>query len=403
MLAQGLWRAFQGQNFFSGDASMRTSYGLIGLVCALIVSIAQAAGPYDVIDLGKGFVSMPRDVNLGGRTAGHHGHSTSGTPKTWDAMGNRIDLPLLGGSVGAAMGINDSGLIVGRTSTATSPSNNFVAVAWDPTGTSYTVRALAQLGAFPYSSAMGVNNAGYVVGYSHNQTVAAYWVDGHPTSSTRATLWTGPNQSTVVDLGLPGETTSAAFAINVHGQIVGDSQQPSAHSRAILWTEGVPQDLGTLPGGFHSYARGINDHGVVVGKAQTSDGLQAFVWQDGAMSQLPNLGGTLSWAWDINNDGLIVGYSNERAVIWENGQLFDLNSLITGIPTGSHNSGLVLKEAYAVNEMGWIVARGTALNAERAYLLIPVPEPSAVVLLVTAAALSGLAWGCSVLRRRRCG
>ena len=68
----------------------------------------------------------------------------------------------------------------------------------------------------------------------------------------------------------------------------------------------------------------------------------------------------------------------------------DLNSLI-----GS-KSGWTLMDANAINDSGWIVGVGTNPSGETdAFLLIPIPEPSSVLIL--GLALFGLAF----LRRRQ--
>src|ERR1035437_7965957 len=74
-----------------------------------------------------------------------------------------------------------------------------------------------------------------------------------------------PPQYTMTDLG-----TGAACGININGPVVGSS---GSTGRAFLYTPGVGvQDLGTLPGGTSSYAFGINDNGQIVGFSYTGDG-----------------------------------------------------------------------------------------------------------------------------------
>lgn len=95
-------------------------------------------------------------------------------------------------------------------------------------------------------------------------------------------------------------------------------------------------DLGTL-GGAESYAWDINDVGVVVGTSETSDGWQhAFRWtKEGGMEDLGTLGGANSAAVGINKRGFIAGTSLDAAhvthlVMWDpNGGIVDL-----GVPPG---------------------------------------------------------------------
>ncbi|MDP2867593.1 DUF3466 family protein [Methyloversatilis sp.] len=112
--------------------------------------------------------------------------------------------------------------------------------------------------------------------------------------------------------------------------------------------------LGTL-GGTYSYARDINDAGVVVGLASkpfsgNSSVYSAFIWNDSTMTELGTLGGTQSLASSINNSGQVVGWANvpgdltNHAVIWNGGVVTDLN------PAGSYGSA-----ANSINDAGQIV------------------------------------------------
>jgi probable HAF family extracellular repeat protein len=56
----------------------------------------------------------------------------------------------------------------------------------------------------------------------------------------------------------------------------------------VIWTHGVPTDIGNLGGGA-SYPAAFNDAGAVVGQSQMADGsLHAFIWQHGHMTDLGN-------------------------------------------------------------------------------------------------------------------
>ncbi len=114
------------------------------------------------------------------------------------------------------------------------------------------------------------------------------------------------------NLGTLGGTTSNAYNINDHGQVVGRSTNGDGYFRAFLYDGGVMQDLGTL-GGLRSYGYGINNDGQVVGYAEneeTPTRTRAFRYDSGGgMQSLGTLGGVLSYAYAINNSGQVVGYS----------------------------------------------------------------------------------------------
>ena len=167
-------------------------------------------------------------------------------------------------------------------------------------------------------------------------------------------------------------------------------------------------DLGTL-GGPQSFATGINDRGQIVGAAMLDPAntvQHAFLYSAGKMVDLGLLPGTnFSEAMGINNSGTIVGDSQGRLVIWQNGSILDVNNLLKDPP------GFLLSYAAGINDLGQIVgftydsgghAHGFLLTpsdlpAPAAFapipLPIPAPEPGTFVVF----GVMGLAY---VLRNR---
>jgi probable HAF family extracellular repeat protein len=193
---------------------------------------------------------------------------------------------------------------------------------------------------------------------------------------------------------------SSANAINDAGQVVGSvvgTVTSFSSLRAFLYSGGVMQDLGTLPGGSYSEALAINAMGQVVGAGITASGqLHAFLYSNGVMQDLGNFpGGDGSFANGINDAGEVVGFGEslstrtEHAFLYSDGVMQDLNDLTSG-------SGWTLYGANAINNSGQIVGYGlNPSGQEDAFLLTPVPEPSSLVLL----ALGAL--GLTARRRRR--
>jgi len=186
----------------------------------------------------------------------------------------------------------------------------------------------------------------------------------------------------MTDLDTLGGSCTFAYALNNRGQVVGQSTLAGDNtSHPFLWQKGTMKDLGAL-GGNYGYAGWLNDAGEVVGAAsnQGEQALLAFLWKNGAMSNLATLNGdSCSVADAINSNGQVVGGSGvlapffpactdavEHAVLWENGQALDLNSLVTSA------SDLTLNEATSLNDAGEISGFGTLGNGDtRAFVLIP--------------------------------
>ena len=138
------------------------------------------------------------------------------------------------------------------------------------------------------------------------------------------------------------------FKINNRGQIIGGFTIGKTTRRCFFWDPVTGFiDIGTL-GGDEIRVTGINDRGQVVGSSDTGTGptneRHAFLWENGSMKDLGTLCGDLclhgneSAALGINNEGVIVGYSNHaivhkgkkllspyKAVIWKNGQIQQLD------------------------------------------------------------------------------
>jgi len=171
-----------------------------------------------------------------------------------------------------------------------------------------------------------------------------------PASITTTALITATARYTITNLGTLGGTTSLAWAINEDGHVAGGATLPGGPANhAYLWQDGVMTDLGTLPGSVESIATDVNDHEQVVGVS----GGHAFSRLGGVMSELPNLDGG-SNAFEINNLGQVVGYVNvmdvssqqwlNHAALWQNGILNNLGTF--GSEAGAR--------AKAINDSGAI-------------------------------------------------
>jgi probable HAF family extracellular repeat protein len=163
---------------------------------------------------------------------------------------------------------------------------------------------------------------GFIVQRARRGFASAFWA---------ALALSGPAQGaavyTLLDLGTLGGSQSETPGYNVlnaSGQVVGDSNPSGSTYHAFRTAPNGPiiqgpggSDLGTL-GGIQSRALGINDAGQAVGVSYSTDHTEAYAFRTTANgpivpgadgSDLGSLGGTLSFAYGINNSGQAVGYS----------------------------------------------------------------------------------------------
>ncbi|OKH41402.1 hypothetical protein NIES2101_34245 [Calothrix sp. HK-06] len=285
-----------------------------------------------------------------------------------------------------AYGINDKGIVVGDTVTGRQSRRGF---AWD----SQTAQELNNLNltlptnpVVAFSLARAINNNNQVVGSSTiEQGERAYISDSINGIRNLGTLGANTNDSNY--------GASAAYAINDKGEVVGSSD-----GKVFLWdsTNGL-QDLKFTGIGF-----GINEKTQVVGV--TSSGRElAFLWDRAngiqSLGALPNNTNNTSQAFSINENSQIVGLSSSeqgnRAVIWQNGIISDLNNLIPS------NSGWVLNEARGINDAGYIVGTGVINNVQHAFLLQPVSPSTQIPESRTTLGLLIFATGAIVTWKRK--
>ena len=131
---------------------------------------------------------------------------------------------------------------------------------------------------------------------------------------------TPPGPYAVTDLGVFDPKVQSAHAndVNEAGQVVG-----YAGNRAFVWQHGALTALPTL-GGTAGMAEAINDIGQIAGMSTLTTpptGGRAVLWDNGGITNLtPALGqGETSSASGINDTGEIVGTMNSTPFIWRNG------------------------------------------------------------------------------------
>jgi len=211
-----------------------------------------------------------------------------------------------------------------------------------------------------------VNDQGTAVGLSENGVIDP--LTGNP--EVIAVLW---KDGKILDLGTLGGNASLANAINSQGQVAGialntipDSEDNgllaggfpifpfavATQLRAVLWHDGVIQDLGTLGTGNDAAAIFENQRGQVAGVSYTNTipnvttgipTIDPFFWENGKMVDIGTLGGTVGTPFWMNNRGQVVGYSNvagdqiSHAFLWDKKKgLKDLGTLPGGMGAGAN-------------------------------------------------------------------
>lgn len=337
------------------------------------------------------------------------------TPTVSQAVSYRATLldPLANFSKSTAYGINESGVVVGKSSTSANGGKNRACV-WE----GLSVRDLGTLPGGSNSGAYAINKDGVIVGWSDTS-------EGRP----HACMW---DASGIHDLGMLLYSYEGwAYGINDSGLAVGECHLTGGYYTPCLWQDGSPQALPMLvPGGNSATAKAINDSGLIAGYYNQGQGPIPCMWDTEGIHLLPHTSNTCS-VYDINESNVIVGTDNYKACLWDqSGQHYLTTSLQnsqcsakcindSGQIAGSilaivgdgweqkhacvWNNGISydisptstsVSEASDINNRGQIVGYSTSPNGDRACLWEPVPEPSS--LLAILCGVAGLAW-----RRRR--
>ncbi len=263
---------------------------MVGLT-ALLSSLALAQPrPFTIIRVPNSSPDVPTAINDAGQVVVNHGTSNVFSISLWNRVGGAESLDVTGSdSIGVAINAENDVAGVGANSSGYSE-----AFLWEPTaGTQW----LGTLGG-PVSAATGVNAGLDVVGMAYTAADLQH-----------AFLWsqTGGMQDLTPSLTSLGG--ALATGINTSGEVVG-YYYPNGAANVVgfTWTQGSGLQNFGAPG---TMALAVNDGGTIVGQALTSTGYRhAFsMTPAGVMTDLGTLGGDMSTALGISNNGWIVGTS----------------------------------------------------------------------------------------------
>ncbi len=352
----------------------------LAVVPAVCASALRGAAVYSVTQL-VGPEGSAVNVAQGISSAGVVGISTINNidyGTVWQDSQATL-LPVPSGYQGVPLGINASGDVVGSSGPAGSSSSQ--PVLWH-NGQMQTLSTPSGFG----GEAFGINDSGVIVGQIINSQ----------NTTSEAAMWSG-GQMTV--LGNFPNQAAYATSINNNGQVT-----IAVGPNSYIWSNGSLTAISTLAG-VALQAQSINNNGTVVGVASITSGTApdpGFVYKNGVTQLLPTFGAdTATNVKAVNDFDVIVGAGggddgSAHALIWENGQVANLNDLI---PAGS---GWALQSATGIDNNGDIVGYGMFDNQLQAFELTPLSSPSGSTSVPepASAATLGLA-GLLLLRRRR--
>lgn len=382
---------------------------------ACFAALASAQSPsYTVTDLGPATTPFSQSafVNNNGFVAGFATAANGTSHSLLWYEGISGDIGGLGGPNSGAGGVNDSGLAMGGGETISKDPNNenfcgygtglqCLVYEWQ----NGTIEALPTLGG-TNASWGNINNLGQVAGFAETNTRDKACLATAPNGTGPQVLdylpviW-GPGNGEIRTLSLPpGDTVGVAFFINDKEQVVGmtgtcgNTVIPpfGASAHAVLWENGAVTDLGNLGGTSNpavlavgNAAFAINNRGQVVGASalRGNQQIHAFLWTwETGMKDLGTLPGDLfSAGLGINDRGEVIGNSiaapgppmgQPHPWLWRDGVMVNLNTLIPA------HSPLQLLTASWINNRGQITGFGATSDGNiHAFLLTPVAPTSA--------------------------
>lgn len=321
----------------------------------LISGTALAQEVVALVPLGPGD-SMARDINDNNEIVGQSTLAGIGAVATrWDASGTPTGLGMLpGGVLSWGEAINNNGEMVGYSEDSTGLRKG---VVWDGRGGMVDVHSA--IGSLGSSIPWDINDNGLIVGQASINP-----------GFSKGFIWDQVNPAVVV--GSQGYMGGANYGTNNSGELVGSAFFFGDPDDATDW---VPDGRGgyesqniTPPGYNLSIARAVNNNGMIVGFSNYQSptaGQQACIFTRDDQNPVELLGTLPGYdtteGLDVNDNGMVVGYAFDgtfsglepHAWAWANGTMYDLNDLLD-----DQSAFDVLLHATGVNNHGDIVGFG---------------------------------------------
>jgi len=321
-----------------------------------------------IISLGAAFSIAENGVSVG---LANSYFSQETKAAIWTSAGTELLPTLPTDHLGDAQDINESGVIVGESGRV---EDLGYIIKYYPHAAIWVNKQAIELSTLVTSGsgvglelkrATGINNKGQIVGIGRDTTIPAL----------RSFLFDNGNLTDLGALNTKGGVE--ANDINELGYVVGSAEAASYWDHAFIWKNGVMEDLHdpAVLKGNTSIAYAVNEFGQVAGGADFISGGQnyhtATTWDNGVITDLGTLGGKASFARGINDHGTAVGVSDALGggvhafINYKNGKMLDLNDLIPP------NTGWLLANAYDITNDGRVVGEGFFSGTTRPYILIP--------------------------------
>jgi probable HAF family extracellular repeat protein len=303
----------------------------------------------------------------------------------WNSGSGMTDLGTLGGDTSYAVGINDSGEVVGYSYLADNVTRH--AFTWTASG------GMVDLGTLPggaWSEGQKINASGEISGEaldSNGKQVPVFWSAsagfvslGENQGDSRNYGWSINDSGAITGQIYTGEVVNAIFwrlggavhflpplpgglhmvgyDINNLNHITGNGTVSDGRWEAFIWSHARGTvGIGFVPGAPTTLAHAINDNDEVTGIGYYTSSTSAFYWsRQTGIVVMQTLGGAIGAGLDINLAGAIVGWSSNasgetHAALWSNYTSVpqDLGTL----PGGS------ISYAYGINSSGQVVGFST--------------------------------------------
>ena len=170
---------------------------------------------------------------------------------------------------------------------------------------------------------------------------------------------------TVIDLGTLGGNRSEAHGLNDRGQVVGRSLDAAGRDQAFIWQNGVISNLLNRPEYPSNSAWDVSETGAVSGETQLTNGaVRAFYLSaTGLVVRDPFPDATFCYGRGLNDHGAAVGeadlsrFLNNTPTLWDAGQMQSLGTFLSCFGEGcwygeiDGDSGV----AFDINNAGQVV------------------------------------------------